>query len=148
MGHGQQALQAAANQLMSMAGESPILAGLRTEGLPDAAQVQVTIDREKANTFGVTFADISATISQYLGSLYVNDFPNNGRMQRVMVQAGESARMQAEGLLNLTVRNSHGGMVPFSSFATLHWERGPAQVVGYNAYPLSLIHISEPTRPY
>ena len=135
VGHGQQALQAAANQLMSMAGESPILAGLRTEGLPDAAQVQVTIDREKANTFGVTFADISSTISQYLGSLYVNDFPNNGRMQRVVVQAGESARMQAEGLLNLTVRNSHGGMVPFSSFATLHWERGPAQVVGYNAYP-------------
>ncbi|MCX8996077.1 multidrug efflux RND transporter permease subunit [Rhizobiaceae bacterium BDR2-2] len=134
-GHGQQALQAASNQLMAMAEQSAVVTGLRVEGLPPAAQVSLTIDREKANTFGVTFAAIAATISQNLGSAYVNDFPNAGRMQRVVVQADESARMHAEGLLNLNVRNSHGGMVPFSSFATVSWERGPAQVVGYNAYP-------------
>ncbi len=134
-GHGQQALQAAAQQLIAAASESGVVTGLRIEGLPEAAQVVLQIDREKANTFGVTFADISATISQYLGSAYVNDFPNQGRMQRVVVQADESARMQAEDLLDLTVRNSRGGMVPFSSFASVDWVRGPAQVVGYNAYP-------------
>ncbi len=134
-GHGQQALQAAAQQLMATASEGSVVTGLRIEGLPEAAQVMLHIDREKANTFGVTFADISATISQSLGSLYVNDFPNQGRMQQVVVQADESARMQAESLLDLTVRNSQGGMVPFSSFASIDWLRGPAQVVGYNAYP-------------
>ncbi|MCA0255915.1 MAG: multidrug efflux RND transporter permease subunit [Proteobacteria bacterium] len=134
-GQGQQALQAAAAQLLAMAGQSKVVAGLRIEGLPAAAQVVLSIDREKANTFGVTFANVAATISRNLGSSYVNDFPNAGRLQRVVVQADQQARMNAEDLLKLTVPNSHGGMVPFSSFATVSWERGPAQVVGYNAYP-------------
>ena len=43
--------------------------------------------------------------------------------------------MQAEDILNLTVRNANGGMVPFSSFATVNWNQGPSQVVGYNGYP-------------
>ena len=103
--------------------------------MPAAAQVNVLIDRDKAQTFGVAFADINQTLSANLGSSYVNDFPNQGRMQRVIVQAQEESRMQAENILNLTVRNSSGGMVPFSSFATVEWNQGPSQVVGYNGYP-------------
>ncbi|MBG0509779.1 multidrug efflux RND transporter permease subunit [Agrobacterium sp. MOPV5] len=134
-GAGQAALSAAGTQLMAAARQSPILAGLRIEGMPDAAQVNLIIDREKANTFGVTFSDINATISANMGSSYVNDFPNAGRMQRVTVQAEQGQRMKTEDLLNLNVRNANGGMVPVSSFATVEWVRGPSQVVGYNGYP-------------
>lgn len=134
-GNGQAALVKAAGDLMEKAGKSPILTGLRTEGMPDAAQVMLMIDREKANTFGITFADINATITANLGSSYVNDFPNAGRMQRVVVQARDTARLQAEDLLKLNVRNSNGGMVPLSSFANVQWQKGAAQVVGYNGYP-------------
>ncbi len=134
-GAGQAALSAAGAQLMAAARQSPILAGLRIEGMPDAAQVNLIIDREKANTFGVTFSDINATISANMGSSYVNDFPNAGRMQRVTVQAEQGQRMKTEDLLNLNVRNANGGMVPVSSFATVEWVRGPSQVVGYNGYP-------------
>ncbi|MGF9567349.1 efflux RND transporter permease subunit [Neorhizobium sp. JUb45] len=134
-GQGQTALGAARDQLMAEAGKSPILAGLRIEGMPDAAQVNLLIDREKANTFGVTFADINSTITANLGSSYVNDFPNNGRMQRVTVQAEGNQRMKTDDLLKLNVRNASGGMVPMSSFATAEWVRGPSQVIGYNGYP-------------
>src|SRR5690606_1210397 len=120
---------------LASASKSPILAGLRVEGMPPAAQVSLNIDREKANAFGVTFADINQTISANLGSAYVNDFPNAGRMQRVVLQAQDRSRLQAEDLLKLTVKNSNGGMVPFSSFATLEWIKGSSQVVGYNGYP-------------
>ncbi len=134
-GLGQQALQAAAGQLMAGAAQGGIIVGIRPEGMPASAQVQVEIDREKADTFGVTFAAINATISQYLGSSYVNDFPNNGKLQRVILQADANARMQAEDILKLMVPNTNGGMVPFSSFAQLRWQMGPSQVVGYNGYP-------------
>jgi multidrug efflux pump len=134
-GVGQTALAAARDQLMAEARKSPILAGLRIEGMPDAAQVNLLIDREKANTFGVTFGDINSTITANLGSSYVNDFPNAGRMQRVTVQADGNQRMQTADLLKLNVRNASGGMVPMSSFATVEWMRGPSQVVGYNGYP-------------
>ncbi|HUH48322.1 MAG TPA: efflux RND transporter permease subunit, partial [Mycoplana sp.] len=126
---------AARDQLMAAAQQSKIVAGLRVEGMPDAAQVNLVIDREKANAFGVTFADINSTISANLGSSYVNDFPNAGRMQRVTVQADAEKRMQTADLLKLNVRNASGGMVPLSSFASVEWVRGPAQIVGYNGYP-------------
>ncbi|MTH65582.1 efflux RND transporter permease subunit [Paracoccus shanxieyensis] len=134
-GNGQQALQAAAQQLMAEAQKGGVVTGLRIEGMPAAAQVSVVIDRDKAQTFGVAFADINQTLSANFGSSYVNDFPNQGRMQRVIVQAQQESRMQAEEILKLTVQNSQGGMVPFSSFATVEWEQGPSQVVGYNGYP-------------
>ncbi|MFN3745364.1 MAG: multidrug efflux RND transporter permease subunit [Hyphomicrobiaceae bacterium] len=134
-GLGQAQLAAARNQLMAAAATSPKLAGLRVEGLPDSAQVMLVIDREKANTFGVTFAEINSTITANLGSTYVNDFPNAGRMQRVTVQAEEGQRMQTPDLLKLNVRNAAGGMVPLSAFARIEWAKGPSQVVGYNGYP-------------
>ncbi|MGA0540817.1 multidrug efflux RND transporter permease subunit [Neotabrizicola sp. VNH66] len=133
-GNGQQALMAAAQQLIDQAQASGLAVAMRMEGMPPAPQVVVTIDREKANTFGVTFADINSVMGTYFASTYVNDFPNAGRLNRVIVQAEEGARLDAEDLLRLTVRNAQGGMVPFSTFATVSWQQGPAQVVGYNGY--------------
>ncbi|MDB5525353.1 MAG: hydrophobe/amphiphile efflux protein [Rhizobium sp.] len=144
-GLGQEALAAARDQLLGAAAQSPVLSGLRVEGMPEAAQVNLLVDREKANTFGVSFADINATIATNLGSSYVNDFPNAGRLQRVTVQADQGKRMQTADLLNLSVRNSNGGMVPISAFATVEWSMGPTQVVGYNGYPS--IRIGGETKP-
>src|ERR1041384_3000767 len=66
------------------------------------------IDREKAGAFGVTFEDINNTISTNLGSNYINDFPNRGRMQRVIVQADRVSRMNADDILNYNVKNRRG----------------------------------------
>jgi multidrug efflux pump len=134
-GRGTTALAQARDQFMAAASQSPIVTNLRIDGLPDAAQVNLQIDREKANALGVAFSDINATISANLGSSYINDFPNAGRMQRVTIQADQNERMQTDDLLDLAVRNRNGGMVPLSSFATAEWTKGPAQIVGYNGYP-------------
>lgn len=134
-GKGQAALNAAAGELMGKAAQSGIIVGIRPEGMPDAAQIMLVIDREKANTFGITFQDINNTITANLGSSYINDFPNSGRMQRVIVQAEDRDRLQAEDLLKLNVRNANGGMVPLSAFALVEWQKGSAQIVGYNGYP-------------
>lgn len=144
-GLGHEALAAARDRLLGLAQTSPVLASLREEGMPDVAQVDLIIDREKANTFGVSFADINATIATNLGSNYVNDFPNAGRLQRVTVQADAAKRMQTADLLNLYVRNANGGMVPISAFATVKWSMGPTQVVGYDGYPS--VRLSGETKP-
>ncbi|MDR6669756.1 efflux RND transporter permease subunit [Rhizobium sp. 1399] len=134
-GKGQTALVEAAGQLMQMAGKSPVLTGMRVEGMPDAAQVLMVIDREKANTFGISFADINNAITANLGSSYINDYPNTGRMQRVIVQADDRARLQIDDVMKINVRNASGGMVPLSSFAIAQWQKGAPQIVGYNGYP-------------
>jgi multidrug efflux pump len=132
---GHDALIAARNQLLGMAGKSAILKGLRPEGLEDSPQLQVDIDREKANALGVTFADINSMMSTALGSSYVNDFASSGRQQRVIVQADAPRRLQPDDIMKLNVRSSSGTMVPFSSFAKSHWIQGPVQLVRYNGYP-------------
>lgn len=129
------ALQEAAGTLMGKASQGGKIVGIRPEGMPFAAQLVLTIDRKKANTFGVTFAEINNTITTNLGSAYINDFPNAGRMQRVIVQASQNDRMTPEDILELNVENANGGMVPMSALASLEWQKGPAQVIGYNGYP-------------
>jgi len=134
-GLGHEALLAARNQLLELAGKSKILTGMRPEGLEDAPQLQVDIDREKANALGVSFADITATLGTAFGSSYVNDFASSGRQQRVIVQADQQRRMQPEDILRLNVRSSTGTMVPFASFSQTRWVTGPIQLVRYNGYP-------------
>ncbi|OWW22900.1 efflux RND transporter permease subunit, partial [Noviherbaspirillum denitrificans] len=134
-GRGHDALLAARNQLLGMAAKSPVLAGVRPEGLEDAPQLQVDVDRDKASALGVAFADINATLTAALGSSYLNDFPNEGRQQRVIMQAEPAQRMQPEDLRQLYVRNVAGEMVPMASFTALKWITGPVQVVRYNGYP-------------
>lgn len=134
-GAGQTALALATDQFMAAAAQSPVLTGMRIEGMPAGAQLIINIDREKANTFGVTFASINSTISGNLGSAYINDFPNAGRMQRVTIQADENNRMSADDILELNVPNANNGMVPLRAFANVEWTKGPLQVVGYNGYP-------------
>jgi multidrug efflux pump len=77
-GLGHDALVAARNQLLGMTRQSPLLSQVRPDGLEDAPQLLVDIDREKAAALGVGFDSISATLSTALGSAYVNDFPNPG----------------------------------------------------------------------
>ncbi|MFW5332591.1 efflux RND transporter permease subunit [Hydrogenophaga sp. ZJX-1] len=134
-GRGGEALLAARNQMLGMASQSKLLTQVRPDGLEDAPQLQIDIDREKANALGVGFDAISGAIGTALGSSYVNDFPNAGRLQRVVVQADATARMQPEDLLRINVLNSKAQAVPLSAFATTRWITGPMQTVRYNGYP-------------
>ena len=134
-GAGHQALVNARNQLLGMASKSPILAQVRPDGLEDAPQLQIDIDRDKANALGVTFDSINSVLSTSLGSSYVNDFPNQGRLQRVVVQADAPSRMQPDDLLRLNASNSKGQPVPLSAFAGTRWITGAMQTVRYNGYP-------------
>jgi multidrug efflux pump len=138
-------LNTAANQLVTEANASPVLQKVFIEGLPSAPIVNLVIDREKAGAFGVTFEDINNTISTNLGSNYINDFPNRGRMQRVIVQADRVSRMNADDILNYNVKNRRGQLVPFSSFASVEWAKGPTQIAGFNYYPA--VRISGEARP-
>jgi multidrug efflux pump len=132
---GYAALMQATETLLAAANRSPVLQNVFVEGLPPSPQIRLAVDREKAGALGVTFEDINNTISTNLGSAYVNDFPNQGRMQRVLVQADAPTRMQPQEILSYSVKNSRGQLVPLSSFATVEWATGPSQIAGFNYYP-------------
>ena len=134
-GAGHEALINARNQMLGMASQNKLLSQVRPDGLEDAPQLQIDIDRDKANALGVSFDAINTTLSTALGSSYINDFPNKGRLQRVVVQADAPARMQPQDLLKLNASNAQGNPVPLSTFATTRWVNGAQQTVRYNGYP-------------
>ncbi|MGR4872212.1 efflux RND transporter permease subunit [Variovorax sp. LARHSF232] len=144
-GNGHEALVAARNQLLGMASKSPVLTSVRPDGLEDAPQLQIDIDRDKANALGVGFDAINSALSTALGSAYANDFPSSGRLQRVVIQADAPARMQPTDLLRINASNAKGEPVPLSAFATTHWVTGAQQTVRYNGYPA--MRISAEAKP-
>ncbi|WP_028694207.1 efflux RND transporter permease subunit [Pseudomonas cremoricolorata] len=143
-GLGHARLMAARDELLKQAGKSKLLTNVRESSLAESPQVQLDIDRRQANALGVSFGDISSVLDTAVGSSYVNDFPNQGRMQRVVVQAEGDQRSQVEDLLKIHVRNSAGKMVPLSAFVSARWVSGPVQLTRYNGYPAVSIS-GEPT---
>ena len=128
-------LLAKRNELIGKMSQNPMLANVRPSGLEDAPQLVLTINRDAAAAQGISFSSIQSTLAAALGSSYVNDFPNNGRLQKVYVQADSGARMQAEDILNLTVNNSSGVAVPLATIMSASWENGQEQSVRFNGYP-------------
>lgn len=129
---GHAALIGARNQLLGMAAQNPAVMAVRPNGLEDTPQYRIVIDREKASALGLSLADINATLATVLGSAYVNDFIDRGRVKKVYVQADAAFRMQPEDINRWYVRNAKGEMVPFSTFATAEWGYGSPQLERYN----------------
>ncbi|MDR2307497.1 MAG: multidrug efflux RND transporter permease subunit [Paucimonas sp.] len=134
-GLGREALLAARDQLLARANGNPVILYAMMEGLAEAPQLRVQIDREKARALGVNFESINNTLATAFGSAVINDFTNAGRQQRVVVQAEQGERMTPESVLRLYAPNASGEQVPFSAFVTTRWEEGPVQLVRYNGYP-------------
>jgi multidrug efflux pump len=133
-GKGHDALMAARDQLLELAGKDTSLTRVRHNGLDDSAQLQIDIDQRKAQALGVSIDDINDTLQTAWGSSYVNDFMDRGRVKKVYVQAAAKYRM-LPGDINLWyVRNKDGNMVPFSAFATSRWETGSPRLERYNGY--------------
>ncbi|KJK03012.1 acriflavine resistance protein B [Pseudomonas sp. 21] len=134
-GLGREALLAARDQLLGQANGNPKILYAMMEGLAEAPQLRLEIDREKARTLGVSFESISSALSTAFGSSVINDFANAGRQQRVVVQAEQGDRMTPEAVLKLYVPNTSGELVPLSAFVSTRWEEGPVQLARYNGYP-------------
>ncbi len=131
-GQGHEALLNARNQLLGMAGQSPLLANVRPNGQEDTPQLRLDIDPAKAGAHGLSMAAINSTLSAAWGSSYIDDFIDRGRVKRVFVQADKDFRMTPEDFQLWSVKNNAGQMVPFSSFATYHWDYGSPRLERYN----------------
>ncbi|MCQ4271552.1 multidrug efflux RND transporter permease subunit [Pseudomonas kuykendallii] len=132
---GRDALLAARDELLGKAYGNPKILYAMMEGLAEAPQLRLLIDRDKARAQGVRFETISSALSTAFGSAVINDFANAGRQQRVVVQAEQAERMTPESVLELRVPNDTGELVPLGAFVSTQWEEGPVQIARYNGYP-------------
>jgi hydrophobe/amphiphile efflux-1 (HAE1) family protein len=126
--------------LIAKGSETPELQGLFSTYQVNVPQVDADVDREKAQSQGVSVQELFDTMQVYLGSLYVNDFNAFGRTYPVTAQAEPSFRLQAEDVLRLKTRNAAGDMIPLGSFVSVKRSSGPDRVMHYNSYPTAEIN--------
>ncbi|MBF0673791.1 efflux RND transporter permease subunit [Pseudomonas sp.] len=132
VGLGHQELMAARDQFLMKANQHPLLMAVRPNGKDDEPQFRVNINREKARAHLLSIAAINETMSAAWGSMYVNDFIDQGRVKRVYLQGNMDSRLAPEDFDKWYVRNQNGEMIPFSSFATGQWTYGSPKLERYN----------------
>lgn len=102
-------------------------------------QYNLKIDRDKVKMQGLVLEDVYSALSAYMGSSYVNDFVEFGRVYQVTIGADASSRANIEDIRQLSVRNSEGGMVPFSAFTNIEQVLGQPTVSRYDMYGTAAI---------
>ncbi|MDO5055291.1 efflux RND transporter permease subunit [Pasteurella oralis] len=94
----------------------------------DTAQMRITVDKEKAGTYGVTMQQISATLGSFLSAATVERVDIDGRAYRIIMQVKRDQRLSPESLNNYYVTASNGQSVPLSSFLTMTLEPQPTSL--------------------
>ncbi len=61
---------------------------------PATPLIRLDIDRERAETLGISVSSIFTALQATLGGYYVNDFNKFGRTWQVILQAETAQRMQ------------------------------------------------------
>jgi len=138
--NGLAALQKTSQQIVEEGRKTPGLDKLFTSFRADTTWLFLDIDRDAAESMGVSMADVFNMLQVNLGTLYINDFNRFGRTWQVNVQADARYRMQADDLDRLYVKSDRQRMVPLMSFAKIRQVSGPVMLNRYNLYSAATIN--------
>lgn len=97
-------------------------------------QYAIKVDRDRVQLQGMNIEDVYNVLSAYMGGGYVNDFVDFGRLFQVTLKGDASSRGTAQDILKLSVKNSEGKMVPFSTFCTIVPTMGNPSISRYDMY--------------
>lgn len=88
---------------------------------PDMAtpQINVEIDRQKAQLHHVSVGAANGALKNYLGSFFVNYVSMFGKQWPVYLQAEPEARNEIEKIKNFTVKSQEGDAVPLSAITNV-----------------------------
>ena len=127
-------MQQAINALLASYHSKPALASVSSQYQANVPQYFLNIDRDKVQFMGIALNDVFSTLGYYMGAAYVNDFVEFGRIYQVKIEARDQAQRVIDDVLKLSVPNSTGEMVPFSSFTKVEEQLGQNQINRYNMY--------------
>lgn len=136
--------------LCALAGQSPqelleaadgLVAYLASNRLVKAAvhgftaatpQLELKLDRAKAELLGLTPKVIFQTLQNKLASYYVNDFNIKGGVYEVKLQNDPDYRSSISDVLDIRIPALQGKAVPLSSIGSLEYSAGPRETMSYN----------------
>ncbi|MDO4586844.1 MAG: efflux RND transporter permease subunit [Planctomycetia bacterium] len=100
----------------------------------ETPQLELEIDRDKAERMGVAINQIFTTLQGKLASFYINDFNMSGFVFKVKMQADALERGVLDDIYNINIPNQYGEMVPFSSLGEVKYTIGPRIIQRFNQW--------------
>lgn len=98
----------------------------------ETPQLELEINRDKAEMMKVPISRIFTTLQSKLASYYVNDFNLMGYTFKVKIQSDAADRGSVDDISNIYIANTEGEMVPFSALATVKYTVGPRIIQRFN----------------
>ena len=128
-----------AQRLIANANSSGLFDRVFTQFSPEAPQLEILVDRDRMASLGVDFQSAMQAFSLNIGSFYVNDTFESGRIRRVFVQADEAFRTTPDQLRSLYTKNGAGEPVSLSEFIRIQPVTGPSVIPRFNLFRSILV---------
>jgi multidrug efflux pump len=102
-------------------------------------ELQIEINRDKANLLGVSTQNIGQTLQLALSGQRFGYFIMNGKQYQILGELARQDRNKPLDLKSLYVRNDKGQMVQLDNFVTLKESTAPPQLYRYNRFVAATI---------
>lgn len=97
-------------------------------------ELQVEINREKAQNLGVSVMDIAQTLQFALSGTRFGFFVMNGKQYQIIGQLSRPYRSEPLDLRSMSVRNSRGEMIQLDNVVSVSEGVNPPQLYRYNRF--------------
>lgn len=97
-------------------------------------EVYVTINREKAETLGVSVMAIAQTLQMSLSGQRFGYFMMNGKQYQVMGQFDEANRATSQDISGMYVKSDQGQLIQLENLVTIEEQSSPPQLFHNNRY--------------
>ncbi|MEO7176815.1 MAG: efflux RND transporter permease subunit [Saprospiraceae bacterium] len=132
-------IRAALPQILVEANKSPVFQGVDANLKFNKPEINITIDREKATSLGVSIADISSTLQLAYSGRRFGYFTMNGKQYQVIGQVDRKFRDEPLDLQSLYVRSKSGKMVQLDNLIQMREVSNPPQLYHYDRYKSATI---------
>jgi len=102
-------------------------------------ELQIQINRDKANLLGVSTQNIGQTLQLALSGQRFGYFFMNGKQYQILGELAREDRNRPMNLTSLYVRNNSGEMIQFDNLVTLTEATAPPQLYRYNRFVAATI---------
>jgi multidrug efflux pump len=125
--------------IMARVNESEVLSMADVNLKFSKPELQIHINRDKANALGVTTQNIGQTLQLALSGQRFGYFFMNGKQYQILAELARGDRNQPLDLKSLYVRNNSGKMIQFDNLVELTEETAPPQLYRYNRFVAATI---------
>ena len=121
-------------QFMEEASNDPTFSNVDVNLKFNKPEINITIDRDKAQSLGVSVIDIAQTLQLSLSGQRFGYFMMNGRQYQVVGQFDRPDRNDPLDLTALFVRNNQGQLIQLDNLVTMNERSSPPQLYHNNRY--------------